>query len=55
MFTTIKLRSCQRCGGDLALREDADGQYWTCLTCSTTYYPAQRPGLALRLAHALRE
>ncbi len=55
MFITIKLRSCLQCQGDLGFREDAEGPYWTCLSCGHVLYPSQAPALALRLAHAMRE
>ncbi|MDD5338261.1 MAG: hypothetical protein PHG35_02465 [Dehalococcoidales bacterium] len=33
----IKFKGCKRCGGDLFLERDFDGEQITCLQCGTVY------------------
>jgi hypothetical protein len=44
-MNVIKLKGCQRCGGDLFLEQDSDGINITCLQCSATLYKRLPPPL----------
>ncbi len=37
MFRIIKLKSCKRCGGKLALEQDFYGVYLCCIQCGAVY------------------
>ena len=44
-MNVIKLKGCQRCGGDLFLERDTDGVSITCLQCSAIYFKRVVPSL----------
>jgi|GEM_PF-709642 hypothetical protein len=60
MLNIIKLKGCQRCGGDLFLERDMEGSYVFCLQCSAVYTRPVAPrvraivknGSRKRYAHA---
>jgi DNA-directed RNA polymerase subunit RPC12/RpoP len=37
MLNIIKFKGCKRCGGDLFLEHDSEGDYVFCLQCSAVY------------------
>lgn len=37
MLNIVKLKGCQRCGGDLFLERDYEEAYIICLQCSAIY------------------
>ena len=39
LVSSIILKACPRCAGDLYLEEDADGEYLSCLRCGHVSYP----------------
>lgn len=40
---SLRIKACQRCAGDLFLREDEFGaRLWTCLQCGRAEQPAVR-------------
>lgn len=53
MYVAFRLKSCPRCGGDLAKLQDHLGIRWSCLNCSRELHPQSfqpitgRPGPAL--------
>jgi hypothetical protein len=43
MMNIVKLKGCQRCGGDLILERDIEGTYISCLQCSAVYVKLPLP------------
>ncbi len=37
MLHIVKIKGCQRCGGDLFLERDYEGTYISCLQCGGIY------------------
>jgi ribosomal protein S27AE len=36
----FKLKACTRCGGDLGLHQERDGDEWICMQCGRTIFIA---------------
>jgi DNA-directed RNA polymerase subunit RPC12/RpoP len=37
MLHVVKFKGCKRCGGDLFVERDSEGEYISCLQCSAVY------------------
>ncbi len=51
----IKMKSCQRCGGDLSLERDQYGAYVACIQCGANWHMSHFPEPATRTQDARHE